>query len=173
MEEFSYRIIRSGRKTLSLEVTREGEIIVRAPQSLPGKRIEEFVQSRQNWIREKLQLQQNRAEAHPYPEGEHLTELARRAEEILPDRVRYYAAVMGVVPTGMSITAARTRFGSCSPKNRICFSCLLMDYPPEAIDYVVVHELAHIRHHNHSREFWAFVERFMPDYRQRRELLKQ
>jgi len=173
MDPIAYRLGRSGRKTLALEVNREGEVIVRAPQRLSLSVIEEFVLSRKDWIMEKQQLQQNRAQAHPYPEGDRLDQLARRAEEILPGRVKHYAALMGVAPAGITITAARTRFGSCSAKNRICFSCLLMDYPDAAIDYVVVHELAHLRHHNHSPAFWAFVERILPDYRRREALLKQ
>ena len=80
---------------------------------------------------------------------------------------------MGLTPTGIRITSARTRFGSCSGKNSICFSWRLMLYPPEAIDYVVVHELAHIRHHDHSPAFYALVERYMSDWRDRMKLLKE
>ena len=79
--------------------------------------------------------------------------------------------MMGVTPAGVKITSARTRFGSCSGKNSLCFSWRLMLYPPQAIDYVVVHEMAHIRHHNHSKDFWAFVASVMPDYRERQALL--
>ena len=62
---------------------------------------------------------------------------------------------------------------SCSGKNRLCFSWRLMDYPEEAIDYVVVHELAHIRHHNHSRDFYALVASILPDYKERQALLRR
>ena len=80
---------------------------------------------------------------------------------------------MGVRPTGIRITAARTRFGSCSAKNRLCFSWRLMDYPDAVIDYVVVHELAHIVHKNHGPRFWELVERYMPDYKRRRAMLRE
>ena len=79
---------------------------------------------------------------------------------------------MNVKPTGIKITSARKRFGSCSGKNSICFSLYLMTYPKEAVDYVVVHELAHIKYHNHSKEFYNFIERFMPDYKEREKFLK-
>ena len=79
---------------------------------------------------------------------------------------------MGVCPTGMRITGARTRFGSCSGKNSICFSWRLMAYPQEAVDYVVVHELAHILHKNHGPAFYQCIESVLPDWRQRRALLK-
>ena len=91
----------------------------------------------------------------------------------LPPKVAHYAQMMGVQPTGMTITSARTRFGSCSGKNRICFSWRLMDYPEAAVDYVVVHELAHIVHKNHGPQFWALVGQYMPDYRARRALLRE
>ena len=80
---------------------------------------------------------------------------------------------MGLTPAGVRITGAQKRFGSCSGQNRLCFSWRLMLYPPEAIDYVVVHELAHIHHHNHGPAFYALVEQYMPDYRQRQALLRQ
>ena len=79
---------------------------------------------------------------------------------------------MGLVPQGVKITSAKTRFGSCSAKNSLCFSYLLLCYPMEAVDYVVVHELAHIRFKNHKKEFYALIEACMPDYKQRRMLLK-
>ena len=99
--------------------------------------------------------------------------LRRQAKTLLPQRVAYWAGVMGVRPTGIKITSARTRFGSCSGKNSLCFSLYLMAYPSEAIEYVVVHELAHIRHKNHSPAFYAEVERYLPDWRQRQTLLKR
>ena len=79
---------------------------------------------------------------------------------------------MGVEPTGIKITAARTRYGSCSGKNSLCFSCFLMNCPEEAIDLVVVHELCHIRVKNHGPQFYALLAQVLPDYRQRREGLK-
>ena len=91
----------------------------------------------------------------------------------IPPKVRHYAAIMGLRPTGIRITSARTRFGSCSGKNSLCFSWRLMEYPEEAVDYVVVHELAHIVHKNHGPDFWALVGQHMPDYKRRRALLRK
>ena len=80
---------------------------------------------------------------------------------------------MGVVVTSVQINGAKTRFGSCSTGGRIHFSYRLMAYPPEVIRYVVIHELAHIRHPNHGRAFWQEVERYCPDYRVCRARLKE
>ena len=79
---------------------------------------------------------------------------------------------MGLAPAGLSITGARTRFGSCSAQNRISLSWRIMQYPEAAIDYVVVHELAHIKEKNHSDRFYAIVEQYLPDYLERHKLLK-
>ena len=169
-----YTLIRSRRRTLGLEITRDLRVLVRAPLRLSQKEIDRFVESHTQWIAEKLEVQQRRREMEQAravtPEQER--ELRRLAKDTIPLRVAHYAALMGVTPTGIKITSARTRFGSCSGKNSLCFSWRLMQYPPQAVDYVVVHELAHIRHHNHSREFWNFVEQIMPDYRNRQALLK-
>jgi len=98
--------------------------------------------------------------------------LILEANDYLPKRVEFYSDIMNVKPTGLKITSAKKRFGSCNGKNSICFSYYLMLYPKEAIDYVVVHELAHIKHHNHSKEFYNFISIFMPDYKQREKLLR-
>ena len=87
------------------------------------------------------------------------------------DKAQAFAARMGVSPASVRVTAARTRFGSCSAKNGLCFSLYLMQYPPEAVDYVVVHELSHILHKNHGPAFWACVAAVLPDYAARRALL--
>lgn len=168
-----YRLVRSARRTLGLEVTREAEVVVRAPIRLPQREIDRFVQQHRDWIVQKIALQQRRREnaldEHVTPEQEQ--ELRCQAKAYLPERVAHYAAVMGVTPTGFKVTGAKKRLGSCNGKNSLCFSWRVMLYPPEAVDYVVVHELAHIRHHNHSRDFWAFVEQTLPDYRWRESLL--
>jgi predicted metal-dependent hydrolase len=90
--------------------------------------------------------------------------LRKKAKEILPGRVAYFSRLTGLTPTGMSITSAKTRFGSCSGKNRVSFSLYLMQYSAGAVDYVVLHELCHIRHKNHGKEFYALIARYMPDY---------
>lgn len=166
-------LIRSRRRTLGLEVTREGRVIVRAPLRASAASIERFVQEHAEWIQKAQARQRARLAAHPEPDEAGQAVLMRRAREELPPKVAYYAQRMGLQPKGMTITSARTRFGSCSPKNRLCFSWRLMDYPEAAIDYVVVHELAHIVHKNHGPQFWALVERYMPDYRARRALLRE
>ena len=88
------------------------------------------------------------------------------AKQYLTWRVEHFASLMQVEPTGLRITSAKSRWGSCSSKKSLCFSWRLMMADDEVIDYIVVHELAHILELNHSPRFWAHVERIVPDYKE-------
>lgn len=167
-----YTLIRSKRKTLAIEITREARLVVRAPLRCPQRDIDRFLQQKAQWIAVHVEKMQARREAHPEPTAQQETVLRQKAREILPPLVAQYAAVMGVEPAGITVTGARTRFGSCSPKNRLSFSFRLMDYPMAAIEYVVVHELAHIRHKNHGADFYREIQRVLPDWPERNRLLK-
>lgn len=168
-----YTLIRAKRRTMSLQLDRDGRAVVRAPYGVKKEFIDRFVAEHEGWLARAREKQQNRRLAHPEPTDEERKALIARAKEYLPMRVDYWSGIMGLTPTGLKITSARTRFGSCSGKNSLCFSWRLMQYPPEAIDYVVVHELAHIRHHDHSPAFYALIERYMPNWRERMKLLKE
>ena len=86
------------------------------------------------------------------------------AKGIIEERVKYFAEEMGVIPSKVRINSARTRWGSCSGKNSINFSWMLVMSGIPTIDYVVVHELAHIKEHNHSKVFWDVVRSVLPEY---------
>ncbi len=169
----AYTLIRSSRRTLSLEVTRDLTVLVRAPMRCPKGEIDRFVERHEDWIAVHLEEQRRRLAAHPEPTEEERRALIERAGRELPERVAHYAAIMGVQPSGITITGARKRYGSCSGKNRLCFTWRLMAYPDEAIDSVVVHELAHIVHKNHGKDFYALVKSVLPDYDQRKKLLER
>lgn len=94
------------------------------------------------------------------------------AGQVIPRRVEYFSTRTGWVPAGVRIGSASTAWGSCSGKNRLNFTWKLVMARPEEIDYVVVHELAHLVEHNHSARFWRLVESVLPDYRERRSKLK-
>jgi predicted metal-dependent hydrolase len=170
----TYKLIRSERRTLAMELSPEGDLILRAPRRMPLRLIEQFIASHEDWIakhREKIRRRAEFDEAH-FSDEVQIQSLITRAKAILPEKTEYWAKIMGVTPTGVRITRAKKRFGSCSPENRIAYSYRLMAYPEEAIDYVVVHELSHIRHKNHSPDFYAFVARFLPDHKAREAILK-
>lgn len=156
---------------MSLSVDDELNAVVKAPLFVSDKQINDFVTKNQVWLENAVIRKKNQLERYNLSQTE-IDNLIIEAKEYLPKRVEHYSVLMNVKPTGIKITSARKRFGSCSGKNSICFSLYLMTYPKEAVDYVVVHELAHIKYHNHSKEFYEFIERFMPDYKEREKLLK-
>lgn len=168
-----YTVIRSRRRTMALQVTGDAKIVVRAPLHATQSDIERFVFEHKAWLQRHLIRQKQRLSQHPPRSPEEQEVLRRQAKELLPPMVEKWAKVMDLQPTGVRITAARTRFGSCSGKNSLCFSLYLMEYPMESAEAVVVHELAHIRHKNHSPEFYALIRQFMPDYDTRIQALKQ
>ncbi|MGN0172946.1 MAG: M48 family metallopeptidase [Acutalibacteraceae bacterium] len=168
-----YKLIRSRRKTLSIEITEHCEVIVRAPMRLSQKIIDDFVNSKSDWIDKKLLLVSERVKNKKNYTDDEILRLRKKAEEILPEKIEFWSKITGLKPTGVKITTAKKRFGSCSAKNSLCFSVFLFDYPDEAVDYVVVHELCHIKEHNHSMRFWRLVESFLPDYKAREKLLKR
>ena len=167
-----YTLIRAKRRTMSPQLDRDGRAVVRAPYGVKKEFIDRFVAEHEDWLTRTREKQAARRLAHPEPTDEERKALIARAKEYLPMRVDYWSGIMGLMPTGLKITSARTRFGSCSGKNSLCFSWWLMQYPREAIDYVVVHELAHIRHKNHSRAFYQEVARYLPDYAAREAKLR-
>ena len=124
-----YELIRSGRRTLALEL-RGGRVIVRAPYRTSQAAIDRFVAAHADWIARGLAKQEARAAAHPEPTDAERAAYIRQAKAYLPQRVAYYSERMGLYPTQVRITGARTRFGSCSSQGHICFSWRLMQYPP-------------------------------------------
>ncbi len=167
-----FTLIRSDRKTVSVCVKPDLSVVVRAPRRLPVHEIERFIDKHNGWI----EKQKNRFKEQTFqqiaPTEDEVRALKERAYSHLTQRVPHFAAIMGVHPEGVTITSARTRWGSCSGKNRLCFSYRLMLLPDELIDYIVVHELSHIREKNHSKRFYNEVARYMPDYKERRTRLK-
>ncbi len=170
-EKTECSIVRSKRRTAAIEV-KNGGIILRLPYFVPRSAGLAFVSSRQQWIARRLSEQRKAAALFPEPDEQLEKELREKAKLIIKEKVERYSSIMGVRCTGIKITGAKTRFGSCSAKNSLCFSFRLMQYPDDAVDYVVVHELAHIRHKDHGKGFYSFVESVMPDYRQKAALLK-
>ena len=169
-----YEIIRSGRKTIAIQIKPGGRVIVRAPLRSTKSNIDRIVEENLTWIEKNIEKLNERASSTPEePPDEQIKEYKRLAKAIIPPKVEYFSKIMGVTPTGIKITSAKTRFGSCSPKNSLSFSWRIMQYGESEIDYVVVHELAHIRHHDHSKAFYAVVASVMPDYKERQAVLKK
>jgi predicted metal-dependent hydrolase len=216
----SYTLIRSRRrkKTLSIQVLRDGTVRIQVPFYTPQADIDRFLKEKNQWLRQKILQQQAKkrdqkprafipGERFPYlgetyvlrlderaVDGEALTFTGqefllqhhalggsrtlfhlwyqKQARLHLEERVRHFSRLMGLTPQGVSINNARSRWGACSPDNRLTFAWRLIMAPPDVIDYVVVHELSHIRIRNHSRDYWRLVEHSLPGCREQRAWLK-
>ncbi|XMB67290.1 SprT family zinc-dependent metalloprotease [Mycoplasmatota bacterium zrk1] len=213
MNKIVYEIKRSDRKTLSITIDNKGSILVKAPRKVSFQVIDNLVNSKEEWIRKKLNEISNRNELHKRKEfvsGEEFLFLGNTylldirdvaniyiddkyivlpkafldnpvqkmsswymkcARKIFTDRTNEIGNMLGYSYKSVGISSAKKRWGSCSSVGKINFTWRLVMAPQEIIDYVIVHELVHLVHHNHSKKYWQTVERIMPDYRKRKEWL--
>ncbi len=169
--KYSYQLIRSDRKSISLQILSDGSLLVRCPKNMTIDQVESFVKSKSGWLEKHLKSTQ-RTKQPPFT-SEQIRQLAEQAAELIPARVAYYAPLVGVKYSKITIRNQRTRWGSCSGKGNLNFNCLLMLAPVQVLDYVVVHELCHIQQMNHSKAFWELVQKVIPDYKTRRKWLKE
>ena len=208
----NYKLVYARRKTISLQINQNGEIVVRAPRCVSQKYIDQFILSKGVWITKSLEKVSARSpKPKEFVEGElflyigttyplRILEGYRRrielseafyiskffapkaknlfevwykdqAKLLFQQRATYFAQIMNVNFKKVTIRTASTRWGSCSSLGNINFTWRLIMAPLSIIDYVVVHELAHIRHKNHSVTFWKFVEQHCPDYKSARKWL--
>ena len=179
--EFEYQVIRSARKTMTLEVRRDGNVIVRAPLRTGLPRIKRFVNQKQEWVLGCLERTKEYREEKPLSDGgldmkvDYALDMnqERKAKETITKRVSYFARLMGVSYRNITIREQKTRWGSCSSEKNLNFNWKLILAPPEVLDYVVVHELCHLKEMNHSKAFWDEVEKVMPEYETYKLWLKE
>ena len=168
-------VVYSNRKSIAIQIKPNGTVVLRAPYGVPKKEINRILEEKRSWIEEHLQevvKHQEQQRAVPEFSKEEINELANKALKYIPERVKYFAPIVGVNYSRITIRNQKTRWGSCSTKGGLNFNCLLMLMPPEVIDYVVVHELCHRKEMNHSPAFWAEVEKVLPDYKVAKKWLK-
>lgn len=205
---------------MTLLITREGMVVIRAPFRTPDSEIDHFYQSKRSWIAKKLTGRETRegfvvrqkqfvageefyylgdaypleisdsntsrnavtlihgkfvlpSERQPYAKDEFTKWYKQRAREVIGERVRFWSSRFDLTPAGVTITGSWHRYGSCSPKNRLSFSWRLIMAPYPVIDYIIAHELAHIREKNHSRKFWTYLATLVPDYKTQKLWLNQ
>ncbi len=170
---FSYRLIRTKRKTMALKVEEDGSVVVRAPLGAAGAGADFFVESHKEWIDSRRKAYERiRIERLSYTEEERSAG-RQRAKAVLEEKCRYFARRMGVDYGRITVREQKTRWGSCSGAGNLSFNWKLALMPEEILDYLVVHELAHRREMNHSQRFWEIVEKEIPDYKKRRDWLRK
>ncbi|MFH1453545.1 MAG: SprT family zinc-dependent metalloprotease [Armatimonadota bacterium] len=211
------KIIKSKRRTLSLEVNRDACLIVRAPYNTPEREIHDFIRRKNTWIikhQSRIKEKNTKTASREFITGEEFLcagkkyklfvtdkikhpliftdncfilkeESSKEAKKlfvkwyknyayrIIAQRVRFYSSYYGFEYNNIKITSASKRWGSCTSKGNLNFSFFLAMAPMQIIDYVVVHELVHLKVKNHSKKFWKAVESILPDYKKRRKWLKE
>lgn len=211
--ELHIEVIRSWRRTFSVQVMNGNTLRVRAPMVASKRDVTAFLEKTRVWIEKRLQRVRNEEQAihsltledgeqfylwgrkvtlKRVPEDILITDaegttvymgitydkndfyrwLVLQLQSYLKSSVKKYAALMGLSVPRIKIAQGHSRWGYCNYKNELGFNWHLVFCPQECIDYVVVHELSHIRHKSHQRDFWAQVERILPDRKQREKWLK-
>ena len=183
-KSISVEVIRSQRKTMAIQVHADGRVTFRIPKQLPGTDVQKQLESHRGWILNKLLEMEDRrkkrekakvqdgAQTNQFPEGGALqTAEKKHIQESFRQRAEYYAGMMGVTFGNITIRNQKTRWGSCSGKGNLNFNYKLYFLPTELMDYVIIHELAHRRHMNHSAAFWQVVEQYCPEWRTARARL--
>lgn len=174
--EYNVEVRRTKRKSATIKITADMQIVVYVPLYVSDNEIERMVISKSKWIDEHMLKVQSTIDERSKLEKitfEQVKKLADQAVEYIPKRVKYYAEKENFIYNKITIKNLVSRWGSCSTKGNLNFNCLLMLTPDYVIDYIVVHELCHLREMNHSEKFWAEVEKIMPDYQRAELWLKQ
>ena len=190
----TYTVLRSPRRrrSISLSIDSQGRLLVRAPQRISLGEIERVVGEREEWVRKRIEgMSEERMRWLPVEEGRalclHGQFIAPPAVFSLPELLGYYKRIArkelserlgelsratGLKPTRFRLSSARTRWGSCSSQGSVSLNWRLLLAPPAVADYVILHELAHLDHHDHSRRFWNRVKELCPSFQQHRLWLK-
>jgi predicted metal-dependent hydrolase len=219
--DIKYQIAKSRKrkKTISLRIINESEILVSAPYFTPTNEVNRFIKEKQNWINKTIQKYKKdsfKNKAKEYNTGEHFFYLGqsyplevffepfenegvvfwnnifhlntrgnrdlrkscfvswykKKAHDFIRQRVDFFSRMLNLRYGNFKITSAQSRWGACSEDNNLTFSFRLIMAPPDIIDYVIVHELSHIKEKNHSPKFWKLVEVVIPEYKKYRRWLK-
>jgi len=170
------KIIKSSRRTISLEIKEDGSLVVRAPRFVLKSTIQRFVNEKESWIRKKQNLIRERNKKMkdmPVLDENKIKEYKKKAKKIISQRVEYYAEKFDFKYGKIKINSAKKRWGSCSAINNLNFSWKLVITPLYVLDYVVVHELCHTKEKNHSSLFWVLVLKKYPEYKKAKRYLKE
>ena len=172
-------VIRSNRKTVAIQVNSDLSVTVRAPYSASEKDIEEILKKKEAWISrhiEKIKKTKERFEAEPTEKltREKVIALAEEALKVIPERVEYFAKVIGVTYGKITVRNQKTRWGSCSiHSKKIRMNLQLAVKSEECVEYVLVHELCHLLEPSHNQRFYDLMSHFLPDWRERKQKLNE
>lgn len=153
----NYEIKYSKIKNVYIQI-KEGKVIVKAPKKVSKKEIEKIIKQKSDWIQKALEKEIKKQEKQPL----YIKEEFKR---IIEKNVNELVQLTGLKPNKITIKQIKYAWGSCSSKKNITLNLELIKYSQEAIRYVILHELCHIKYMNHSKDFWNLVEKYMPNYK--------
>ena len=174
--QIKYVIKKSKRRSISLEIQGDCSILVKAPWFSTEKEIIEFIETKRSWILKHIEQtkRQNELAGNIGPFDEkRIRAIKRQARKIIPERVRLYAERAGITYGRIFIRLQKTCWGSCSAEGNLNFNCLLVLMPQEVMDSIIVHELCHRHHMNHSKEFYEEVYALFPEYKKWNKWIKE
>jgi len=173
--EYQYQLTRGRRSSISIKISSQGKIIVKAPFAATDEQVKAFLLEKRSWILNhisKVEEQNKKAQEQGLFSEEELKELKKKARKIIPPRVEHYAKISGIKYNRIAIRCQRSRWGSCSAQGNLNFNCLLVLMPEPIMDSVIVHELVHRHHMDHSKAFYTEVLSIFPDYKRCDKWLK-
>ena len=166
-----YQLKRSDRRSISIEISEDKKIIVRAPNALSLSEVERFLMSKEKWISRHL-LKTCEDCKQFIISKEQIPHLRKRAKEELTEKVYFWSKRTGLTCKDVRINSARTHFGCCTSRNVLWFPFWLVLLKEDQIDYVVLHELCHTAEHNHSPRFYALLESVMPNWKEKKDEMR-
>ncbi len=174
-KEISYVLNVSARaKRLRLAIYRDGRFVVTAPRGMSAYTAEQFIHKKSQWIINKLEYFKNIPSVVLIKnKNEHFFEHKDKALALVETRLHHFNQVYNFSFNKISIKNQRTRWGSCSSRGNLNFNYKIVLLPERLADYIIVHELCHLRELNHSKKFWDLVAQVVPDYAERKNDLKK
>ena len=175
MSNKDIRIIRSNRNSISLEIGIEGSAVLRIPKRLSNREVIKFLKKHESWIIKRKKEMKNDLKKLNLVNFEvsKIDEYKRDAIKLFSSRLEFYSKFSGIRYKKFRLSNAKKRWGSCSSKQTISINWRLFFAPRDVQEYVIVHELLHLKQMNHSKIYWKEVEKIIPDYKKHKTWLKE
>ncbi|MDP2951541.1 MAG: M48 family metallopeptidase [bacterium] len=173
-QEINYILKTSDRaRHLRLTINYRGELVATKPAKMPDRVVEGFILQKASWILKKLAYFASHKIITPESKGKSYKEYKLKAQGFIKERVRYLNKSYGFAFNKITIKNQKTRWGSCSKKGNLNFNYKILFLPKDLADYIIIHELCHLKILNHSKKFWQLVKQQMPNYLEIRKALKE
>lgn len=157
-QQIQYEIIYSKIKNVYIQI-KDGKVLIKVPKRISKKEIEKIIEKKSDWINKNLEKSNQKQERKPLYTEE-------RFRQIVEENANELIKITGLIPNKIRIRNIKYAWGTCSANKNITINYNLIKYSKQAIRYVILHELCHLKYMNHSKEFWNLVQKYMPEYKQ-------